>query len=99
MLIGTRHLVSHRIFNNQQGECLSNLGRFLFDNFTQAINLRAEYLELLDKLPPDLFVLDSEVDALIDGEKSYLLSLKSEPPEEALCVDYVTQLILLTTAQ
>lgn len=75
------------------------IGRYIFNNFQQALGIRREYTAVLANLSQDLQLTGEEVDQLISEEASFLVSLKSEPPVEMLKVEYVQELDKLWLAQ
>jgi hypothetical protein len=75
-------------------------GRFLYNNFCQAINN-------LTTLPPQLEAAkklynipsDNVFNQWLEEEEAYLLALKHEPPENILKVEYFTALPKLAAAE
>ncbi|KAG9086850.1 hypothetical protein FS749_003328 [Ceratobasidium sp. UAMH 11750] len=94
-----RHRFIELHFRRWDNDRYASIGRFLYQNFVQAMSVVQEYNAHILALPPDAQVTDEEVDSLIQAEQTYLTNLKTEPPRDALRVEYVTQLQALEVAE
>ncbi|QRV88505.1 hypothetical protein RhiJN_16523 [Ceratobasidium sp. AG-Ba] len=76
-----------------------SIARLLYQNYMQAHSVIVQSTSHLETLPPDSQVTDQEADMLVEAERTYLVNLKHEPPQDTLRVEYVTQLQALETAE
>ncbi|KAH7914663.1 hypothetical protein BJ138DRAFT_999608 [Hygrophoropsis aurantiaca] len=99
------------IFHRQQGiatyfehndnfEVYQNLSNFLYNNYKQALNILYDGQNTLPQLMHELGITSEAVfEQWLEEEKVYLQSLRSEPEEETLQMEYLQKLVNLMSSK
>lgn len=88
----------------QYGKCIlltnvTNIGKFIYDNYRQALKIIREYTPELDMFKQLHGITDSDFVKWHEEQISYLKSLKKEPEEDVLRVEYFMALSKLEKAE
>ena len=76
---------------------LSDLAKFLYDNYKQALDVIRKCETTLPALMKEHNIANEQVfEVWLMEEKTYLQQLSDEPPEETLQMEYWEQLVKLT---
>jgi hypothetical protein len=68
-------------------------GNFLFNNYTQAVQIIKDYTPEVEAFKLRLQVTDSDIEQWLHAEQKFLEDLKEEPQERVLASAYVEALI------
>lgn len=68
------------------------LGKFLLNNYRQALNIINEYSPVVTKMTQSLSINEDTIESWIAEEYQFLLNLKEEPEEKILACSYVQAL-------
>lgn len=74
-------------------------GRFLYNNYKQALNIISEYAGDIEELKTRLNITDEVIEGWIGSERQFLKDLKHEPEERILEMAYVEALIARDKAE
>lgn len=69
-----------------------HIGRFLYNNYKQALSIISEYTLEIDRLKAQLNVTDETIEGWIGEERQFLQELKQPPEERTLEIAYVQAL-------
>ena len=75
------------------------IGRFLYNNYRQALNIIKDYSPDVERMKNALQVTDEDIEGWVTEERRFLTSLKNEPEGRVLEVAYVEALIARDKAE
>lgn len=78
---------------------MTTAGKFLVDNYKQALDILQSEVLLLEMMEKHGIADPLIFETWLDEEKSYLSRLRSEPPQETLEIDYYESLVRLQKSQ
>ncbi|KAI6025410.1 hypothetical protein BKA83DRAFT_4492152 [Pisolithus microcarpus] len=95
-----KQAISGYFKHNDDYEVYTNLSKFLYDNYKQALDTIRECEATLTGLMKEQNVPNEQVfEKWLVEEKAYLEQLSHEPPEEMLQMEYWEQLVKLTASK
>ena len=75
------------------------LGRFLYNNYRQCIQIICEYIPDVRKLQDELNVSNADMEGWLEAERNFLRNLKEEPDDHVVECMYVQALINMQKAE
>ncbi|KAJ3775255.1 hypothetical protein FB446DRAFT_638291 [Lentinula raphanica] len=94
-----RQAIARYCYHQDNFEAYSRLSKFIVDNYKQALEIEATR-PALAKTMTDLGIPSVETfNQWLEEERDYLNSLKKEPPEETLQMEYYKKLVKLQDAE
>ncbi|OBZ69684.1 hypothetical protein A0H81_10468 [Grifola frondosa] len=84
-----RHQAIEQFFGFWSEQKHADSGKFIFNNYKQALDIIAEETRKLKMYAQQLKTSDNDYENYLRQERAYLLALKAEPPELLRKVDYM----------